>query len=316
MEQIPLGILATDSQNRILFSNRALTDKMSLNDQTANEIILAAGTRHHAFVYNSQLSEKRYYEVDQASYFDQEIEDQIKVNLIKDVTDVILLQEQMKQKDKMAAVGQLAAGIAHEIRNPLAGISGSIELLSQDKSDPDEQKLMKIILREIDRLNHLITEFLDYSKPDKSPDQPVDLSFILDEVVQNIKNHPEFSKNLTLNLNISKSIVLGFSDKLKQGFLNIVMNAVQAMKDQTEPQLGIAIEQSAQSVVVRIRDNGSGMTETVKNRIFEPFFTTKSKGTGLGMAITHKIFESHQAQVEIDSQVGVGTEFKIIFRKV
>jgi two-component system sensor histidine kinase PilS (NtrC family) len=244
------------------------------------------------------------------------MKDQVQVNLIKDVTDVVLLQEQMKQKEKMAAVGQLAAGIAHEIRNPLAGISGSIELLSQEKSDPDEQKLMKIILREIDRLNNLITEFLDYSKPDKVPDQPVDLSFILDEVAQNIRNHPELSKNLKLNMNISKAVVLGFSDKLKQGFLNIVMNAVQAMKDQSEPQLVIATEQNTHHVIVRIKDNGSGMTETVKNRIFEPFFTTKSKGTGLGMAITHKVFDSHQAKIEIDSQIGVGTEFKIIFNKI
>jgi two-component system sensor histidine kinase PilS (NtrC family) len=316
IEQIPLGIFATDSQNRVLFSNQALIDKMNLNYQTAQEIINTAGLKSQALVYNSQLAEKRYYEIEQASYFDQEMKDQVQVNLIKDVTDVVLLQEQMKQKEKMAAVGQLAAGIAHEIRNPLAGISGSIELLSQEKSDPDEQKLMKIILREIDRLNNLITEFLDYSKPDKVPDQPVDLSFILDEVAQNIRNHPELSKNLKLNMNISKAVVLGFSDKLKQGFLNIVMNAVQAMKDQSEPQLVIATEQNTHHVIVRIKDNGSGMTETVKNRIFEPFFTTKSKGTGLGMAITHKVFDSHQAKIEIDSQIGVGTEFKIIFNKI
>ena len=316
IEQIPLGIFATDSQDRVLFSNKALTNKMNLDYKTAGDIITTAGSKSQALVYNSQLSEKRYYEIDQASYFDQEMKDQVKVNLIKDVTDVVLLQEQMKQKEKMAAVGQLAAGIAHEIRNPLAGISGSIELLSQDKTDPDEQKLMRIILREIDRLNNLITEFLDYSKPDKAPDQSVDLSFILDEVAQNIKNNPDLSKNLKMNLNISKSVVLGFSDKLKQGFLNIVMNAVQAMKDQPEPQLGITTEQNAQSVIVRIKDNGAGMTEAVKNRIFEPFFTTKSKGTGLGMAITHKVFDSHQAKIEIDTQIGIGTEFKIIFNKV
>ena len=315
IEQIPLGIFATDSLGRVLFSNQALTNKMSLSHQAAEDIIATAGQTKKAFVYNSQLAEKRFYEMDQASYFDHELKDQVQVNLIKDVTDVVLLQEQMKQKEKMAAVGQLAAGIAHEIRNPLAGISGSIELLSQEKSDPDEQKLMKIILREIDRLNNLITEFLDYSKPDKSPDQPVDISFILDEVAHNIRNHPELSKNLKINLNISKSLVLGFSDKLKQGFLNIAVNAVQAMKDQTQPELGITTEQSGPYIIVRIKDNGSGMSETVKNRIFEPFFTTKSKGTGLGMAITHKIFDSHQAKIEIDSQVGVGSEFKIVFKK-
>ena len=121
---------------------------------------------------------------------------------------------------------------------------------------------------------------------------------------------------MKIDLKISRSVVLGFSDKLKQGFLNIVMNAVQAMKDQSEPKLVITTEQTDQKVIVRIKDNGSGMTDVIKNRIFEPFFTTKSKGTGLGMAITHKVFDSHQARIEIDSQVGIGSEFKIIFDKV
>lgn len=314
IERIPLGILATDSRNRVLFTNQALTEIMKLDQYTAGQIIESNSAK--TLVYNSQLSEKRFYEIEKASYYDQEIEDQVHINLIKDVTDTVVMQEQMKQKEKLAAVGQLAAGIAHEIRNPLAGISGSIELLSQDKKDPDEQKLMKIILKEIDRLNNLITEFLDYSKPEKMPDQPIDLSFVLDDVIQNIKLNPSTPQHLKLNLNISKSIVAGFSDKLKQGFLNIMMNAVQAMKDQPAPTLSVSTEQNLSQVIVKIKDNGIGMTETVRNRIFEPFFTTKSKGTGLGMAITHKVFDSHGAKIEIDSQVGSGTEFKIIFNKV
>jgi two-component system, NtrC family, sensor histidine kinase PilS len=318
IERIPLGIYATDSQNKILFTNQALNDTMKLDHQTANEIVSSAslGGLNKKLIYNSQLSEKRFYETDKASYFDQELNDQVHINLIKDVTESVNIQEQLKQKEKLAAVGQLAAGIAHEIRNPLAGISGSIELLSQDKTDPDEQKLMKIILREIDRLNNLITEFLDYSKPEKAPDQATDLAFILDDVIQNVKANPLVIKNLNFELSISKSIVAGYSDKLKQGFLNIVMNAVQAMKDQPQPTISVSTELTTNEVTVKIKDNGSGMSDTVKNRIFEPFFTTKSKGTGLGMAITHKIFDSHGARIEIDSQIGIGTEFKIIFNKI
>ncbi len=317
IQQIPMGIFATDSKDHVLFSNQTLSVKMSLNHQTAKEVVALAHTKQgkRALVYNSQLSEKRYYELDQASYFDQELQDHVKVNLIRDVTEMAHLQEQVRQKEKLAAVGQLAAGIAHEIRNPLAGISGSIELLSQAKIDPDEQKLMKIILREIDRLNNLITEFLDYSKPEKAPDQQVDLAFILDEVIQNLRTNPLVIDKIKINISLSKSPILGYTSKLKQGFLNIAMNAIDAMKDRQDAVLSIATEHIGSHIIVKIKDNGVGMSEEIKSRIFEPFFTTKSKGTGLGMAITHKIFDSHGARIEVESEFGIGTEFKIIFSK-
>ena len=318
IERIPLGIFATDSHNKLLFTNHAFTEVMKLDTETAYKALQAVsqGVSQRSLMYNPQMLEKRFYEIDQASYFDHEINDQVHINLIKDVTEAVNIQEQLKQKEKLAAVGQLAAGIAHEIRNPLAGISGSIELLSQEATDPDEQKLMKIILREIDRLNHLITEFLDYSKPEKTPDQAVDLAIILDEIIQNIKLNPLVDKKLAIHLKLSSSLVPGFSDKLKQGFFNIIMNAVQAMKDQAQPVLMISTEIFEKKIIIKIKDNGIGMTEAVKNRIFEPFFTTKSKGTGLGMAITHKIFDSHAAIIEIDSQIGLGSEFRIIFNKI
>lgn len=318
IEQIPMGLIATDSRNQILFSNGVLKEKVFLSQQDALDLVLDNQSKANSMkqIYNSNLAEKRFYEIDSAAYFDQELNEKIQINLIKDVSEIVKMQEQMKQKEKLAAVGQLAAGIAHEIRNPLAGISGSIELLSQENKNPDDQKLMKIIIKEIDRLNNLITEFLDYSKPEKIPDQPVDLAFILDEVVQNLKSGILIKSDVNISTQISKSVILGFSDKLKQAFLNIIVNAIHASQGKEGALVRISSESVGDHIIVKINDNGSGMSPEVKNRIFEPFFTTKSKGTGLGMAITHKIFESHRAVVEIDSQVGVGTEFKIIFNKV
>ena len=144
-----MGLIATDSRNQILFSNGVLKEKVFLSQQDALDLVLDNQSKANSMkqIYNSNLAEKRFYEIDSAAYFDQELNEKIQINLIKDVSEIVKMQEQMKQKEKLAAVGQLAAGIAHEIRNPLAGISGSIELLSQENKNPDDQKLMKIIIK-------------------------------------------------------------------------------------------------------------------------------------------------------------------------
>lgn len=318
IENIPVGLMAFDSQKKLVFQNQILNEKMKLNTHSMQDLIELSQKSHMPEIsyYNSEISDKRYYQLESASYFDADVDQNINLYLVKDTTEMRLLQDQVRHKEKMAAVGQLAAGIAHEIRNPLAGISGSIELLSQDAKNPDDQKLMKIILKEIDRLNNLITDFLDYSKPETNPDQKIDLALILDEVLQNIKLSPTTPQNLNYQIQIQSCYILGFSDKLKQVFLNIIVNAIQAMKDQTNPVLKIKTEQSENHIIVEVQDNGAGMSAETQKRIFEPFYTTKSKGTGLGLAITHKVIESHSAEVKIESTLGQGTQFKIIFNKL
>jgi two-component system, NtrC family, sensor histidine kinase PilS len=318
IENMPVGVMALSSQNEFIFANVMLQEKLKLDQNSVLELLNLKSNGHSEDItyYNSKISDKRIYQIESTSYFDSEYQQNIQLHLVKDTTDIRYLQEQIKHKEKMAAIGQLAAGIAHEIRNPLAGISGSIELLSQDAKNPDDQKLMRIILREIDRLNNLITDFLDYSKPDRRPDQKVDVALIIDEVIQNIKLSPTTPKNLVYEIQIQSSYVLGYSDKLKQAFLNIIVNAVQAMQDRSPCVLSVKTIADDQKICVEISDTGVGMSPESQKRIFEPFYTTKSKGTGLGLAITHKVFESHNALVEIESEMNVGTKFKIIFDKI
>lgn len=317
IQQMPTGLTAFNQSHDLLFANKNLTDRLNLSVNDLRTIFTQTNTRGQAefAYYNPQLQEKKIYEVNQASYEDVYLNETVNLMMLKDVTEVKHLQDQMRQREKLAAIGQLAAGIAHEIRNPLAGISGSIQLLSTDAKNPDDQKLMKIILKEIDRLNNLITEFLDYSKPEQRPDQKIDLALVMNDVIQNIKASPQTPKNLNLEIQVNSAMILGYADKLKQAFLNISMNAVQAMLNNENPKLVIKLETFGDEVVLSIKDNGSGMPEEVKKRIFEPFFTTKPKGTGLGLAITHKVLESHQAQMQIHSEMGVGTEFILKFKK-
>jgi len=234
----------------------------------------------------------------------------------QDETEFRRLEGKLRQSEKLAAIGQLAAGIAHEIRNPLASISGSIQLL-QDNGDTgsENRQLMNIVNREINRLNTLITEFLDYARPEAPMEDRVDLGRLLKDIMA-LMDYQQEGSGVQKKVQIEDGCkILGNQDKLKQAFLNIIVNGYQALAKEPEGLLSIAVSSKADFFEVEIKDNGCGIEDKVVKRIFEPFLTTKAKGTGLGLAITHSILESHNADVRVESQVGEGTSFKIRFPK-
>lgn len=234
----------------------------------------------------------------------------------EDRTDIKALEDQLRQKEKLAAVGQLAAGIAHEIRNPLASISGSIQLMTGESTvDAQEQKkLMNIVSREIDRLNGLITEFLEYVRPEQKALQSVDLNAIIRDVAEMIRFNSKLRQDVAQKIELSAAMrIEGNKDKLKQAILNFVVNAYQAMEKTPSPQLTISTTDEEEKVVLIIRDNGCGIKKENLHRIFEPFHTTKPQGSGLGLAITHKILEAHGARILVESELNEGTRFLIEF---
>ena len=234
--------------------------------------------------------------------------------VVEDQTQLRKMEFAVRQSEKLAAVGQLAAGIAHEIRNPLAGISGSIELLSQQTQTEDDRKLSKIILKEIDRLNRLISEFLDFAKPEKAPVDKVDITSLLNEMLDSIRLDQKLRSDIKQERNIKAPLLIrAHRDHLKQAFLNILINSYQAMEKTENPLFRLDAETRDGVVFIRMTDNGSGMDEQTKKRMFEPFHTTKPKGTGLGLAITLKIFETHRAQIFVESEKGKGTQFEVRF---
>jgi two-component system sensor histidine kinase PilS (NtrC family) len=236
--------------------------------------------------------------------------------LFDDRTDQKLLEESMKQQEKLAAVGQLAAGIAHEIRNPLASISGSIQLMMADpnKYKDEDVKLMRIVDKEIDRLNGLITEFLEYVRPEKKILLPVNLNNLLREVLESLQFNTKIRKDVEQKIELKAgSEILGNRDKLKQALLNFIINAYQAMEKVPNPVLEVETHDQQHLVVLIIRDNGCGIKKENIGRIFEPFHTTKSNGTGLGLAVTHKILQAHDARVFVESEENQGTRFLIEF---
>lgn len=236
----------------------------------------------------------------------------------QDLTQVKKIEYAMRQQEKMAAVGQLAAGIAHEIRNPLASISGSIQLLSTSNfaSSGEDKKLMSIVLKEIDRLNDLITEFLDYVRPHARIEDPINLNQLIQEISDFVGNGTPSRVPVRRDLVLkSGRLIYGHKDKLRQALLNIVINAYQAMGEVSAPVLRIETKDLdlVHRVQLRVEDNGCGIEESNRARIFEPFHTTKPGGTGLGLAIAHKILDSHGATISVESTLNKGTSFIIEF---
>ncbi|WP_413294376.1 two-component system sensor histidine kinase NtrB [Bdellovibrio sp. HCB185ZH] len=324
MENIPSGMLSFTSDGQVLTANNSALEILGKTAPSEiNWYRVFPETERAAdnfrgdlkYVESSDQSAK-ILGVTLSKVYSPDLQAPLSIALIDDLTKVRQLEFAARQNEKLAAVGGLAAGIAHEIRNPLAGISGSIEMLTQTVTNDDDRKLMKIVLREIDRLNNLITEFLEYARPEKPPTDVVDMAFLLNEVFDAIKTDTKVRADVQQIREIGADLrILGHKDKLKQVFLNIVLNSYQAMQDSAQAQLTVKAVANEKSIVVSIRDTGCGMSEATRKKMFEPFHTTKPKGTGLGLAVTHKILEGHSAQVFVESEQGVGTEFVLTFPK-
>ncbi len=240
-----------------------------------------------------------------------------KVLLFQDVTKLLHLEDKLKQNEKLAAVGKLAAGIAHEIRNPLASMSGSIQLLRTSMSSTSEaenQKLMDIAVREIDRLNNLISEFLDFVKPARPKIEEVSLNKLCSDLVSQLRNSKEFKPGVELVETFEGQVVASANaEKLKQVMWNLLVNALQAMDKPGRIEVGCA-SAAGNRVRLWVEDQGQGMSEEVLAHLYEPFFTTKDRGTGLGLATSYKIVEALHGEIRVKSKPQAGTRFEIFLQ--
>ena len=324
LNSIQSGLLTIDGDNKILQANPSSHSILGVSTQQlvgapieeflpSLDIKRVELDKSFDIQYKKQ-GEKRVLRTNVNALRDSQGEVKGKIVSFQDETHLRTLEKRVRQSEKMAAIGQLAAGIAHEIRNPLAGISGSIQLMQDGGSDEEQTaRLMAIVGKEIDRLNNLITEFLDFAKPEAPLEDHVDMGDLVSEILDFVKNDSQ-RKSVGGSAEIENGhIVLANRNKLKQAFLNIIVNAFQASENEAKPEVDVVVKKSGSVVVVSIKDNGIGMSEKLKQRIFEPFHTTKHKGTGLGLAITHTILEAHQANLSVESEEGVGTEFRMEF---
>jgi len=236
-----------------------------------------------------------------------------------DLTEIRRLEREVRMQDRLAAVGRLAAAIAHEIRNPLTSIAGSVSMLSDAPSlNAEEKHLLQIVIRESDRLNNIITDFLAYSRGKQYRFERVDLIPLLQDTLT-LLEHRLTAENAGIELKRSfpksGAWVLADGDKLKQVFWNFCENAVRAMK-KTGGTLTVAMAERGSDWEMSFADTGPGINPQQTEKIFEPFQSNFEGGTGLGLAIVYQIVQAHEGKVWARSEVGKGTSFVVRLRSM
>jgi len=236
-----------------------------------------------------------------------------------DITERKILETSIVKVDRLASVGQFAAGLAHEIRNPLTGIKTTMQVIKNRKlksEDSSGSELLEGVIYEIDRINSLVTNLLDFSKPENAYYEVADIVEIMKRSLALAREGVE-RKNIQVELEVGTGPMLVFIDVRhgEQIFINIINNAIDAMDLQghLKIKVGIIVRNNLYYVETTIEDDGIGMDKETKDRIFEAFFTTKAKGTGLGMLVAAKLVEENRGQIEVESELNKGSKFSIIF---
>lgn len=327
LANIPSGLMSVDSEGRIIQVNNVGVKILGLSEQELvstplrlhlpdiagdvtrlSTLVPQMGSMDSALRPRDRPSLKyrrKSGELMQLGYSVARLSDPIDGGIIgslvvfQDLTDVIKMEDNLRVSEKLAAVGKLAGSIAHEIRNPLASISGSAQLLEETTGmNFEDKRLLRIIQRESSRLDVLITDFLDYVRPQNPKMESVDLGAVADEVCNSLKVSPKFNHlNCLIDLRRNgENRVLADFNRVAQVLLNLILNAGQAGAKKVTVDCTV-------SSVISIWDDGPGIPPENQARIFEPFFTTKESGTGLGLATSYRVLESMGATVRVESPI-------------
>jgi two-component system sensor histidine kinase HydH len=219
----------------------------------------------------------------------------------------------MQKAEALKSLGLFTAGIVHEVRNPLTSIKGFATILSQKLQGKDEERFVRPILTETERLGRIVDDLLKYGRPSPLSLVKFNLKPFFNHILELAKQY-DSKKKIKFELKCQDLTIVADERKLEELFLNLVINAVQAI-DKEDGLIEIECIDEGRSIRITVQDNGSGMDEDTIKNIFVPFYTTKEHGTGLGLAIVHRIVEEHSGKILVESKVGLGTKFTIILPK-
>lgn len=299
-EKLDMKFISTGNKIQLLFIEKERINKILLQVIQKKRKFIEVETKCR-IKNNHQIDVKLY------AYPLQNIHNQVEgvVIVLEDITELKILEKQVQRAEKLSAVGELASGIAHEIRNPLGIIKTISQTIYQDTKDQDTKEGLDIILHEVDRANKVIKELLDFARPNIFKKTKVSMNNEINEVLSITQKYAgqhrvkiDYIKELDTDLFIDK-------EKIKQAFVNLIFNSVQAMENGGN--IRIKLSRRNEWVKITFEDEGSGIPEEQLEKIYEPFFTSKSYGTGLGLPITHRIIEEHNGVLEIKSRVQEGT---------
>ena len=329
LEQMHSGLMTIDSDGRIIYFNRAAGEILSVDHSRAKGRLVQeffhpglndfqARIQEALSLKRSELRgeinikhiEKGIIPIGLSLSILNDEHGKLRgiIAVFQDLTEAKKLEAHLRVSDRLAAVGRLATGIAHEIRNPLASISGSVEVLKDDlKLDGDDLRLLELILKESARLNTILTDFLNFARVSRTSEARCNLSSVILEVVALVSAHNQDIGLVQIKHAIHKPniAVWGSEDQFKQILWNLILNAIQAM-NMREGDLFISTEDyfspdGLKMVKLKVSDNGPGIALDIREKVFEPFFSTKEDGTGLGLPIVARIVDCLGGRIEIES---------------
>lgn len=318
IENTPSGLFTTDLAGRIQVFNRAAEEITGRNrayaiGENVSQVFpfmkrLVEGARMEDVI--EDRGKEKILGLTVSKMKDAKGSDIGFIGVFQDLTELKTLAEEIKQKEKWATIGELSANMAHEIRNPLASLTGSIEMLRERAvSTEKKEKLMSIALSEMDRLSHIIGDFLTYSRPSVIEEAECDLSAILDKTLDLLRS--KSPTGIVIKKNYPSPLpIRADQPKLEQVFLNLGLNALEAMP--SGGIIGVSANRRDGNVEITFTDSGCGIPLEEQEKVFYPFHTTKAEGTGLGLSIVRRIIEDHKGKVLLQSSPGAGTTFRIL----
>lgn len=331
-DDINTGIITVDADNRVTSFNRAaeLITGYSANEIIGQELPRAFPDLETALLYDARRHmatiPRKSGETIPVGYSCSRLNAQDDnengyVYTLQDLSQIKKMEAQVQQAEKMATIGEMAAGIAHELRNPLAAISGAVQLLdSETQGNSINKRLFDIIMRESDRLDATIHEFLLFSKPVNPEKQWFSLQALVQEAVETLAQDPGWNPALNLDLDIPAKLECWADPQMiRQVLLNLITNSANACRNMENGKIMLRAEATTTgdeetpetSILLEITDNGHGIPENIRDSIFEPFFTTRETGTGLGLAIVRQIVHSHGGEISLRDYQPQGTIFTV-----
>lgn len=327
------GLLTINMNNRITSFNKAAEEITGFNFYEIKgklyseifpfpELQEIKNSQNNSFPFRCEgffiqkSKDKIFLELNISALKDEE--DNVKgyIGVFQDKTEFREMEERVSQSERLAAIGKVAAGIAHEIRNPLASMSGSIQVLKQKPwMEKESQDLMQIVTRETDRLNNIITRFLSYARPCPINLAQYDVNSLISDTLSILKNSREYNANIKTSTQFEQNQLIFKIDsqQIQQVLWNLCLNAIQAMPAGGTLKISTSINCSNKInyAQIQVSDTGYGIKEEYKDKIFDPFYTTKENGTGLGLATVYRIIQNHKGTIKVKSKANKGIDIVV-----
>ncbi len=325
ISSLPVGLIATDNNGKVILYNKFSQEFTGINEEDAmdadssifqnipeiseafKETAVPTDSCQKEVQVGSEAGEKHTLQLTRLSIVDREDKFVGTLLLMQDLSQVKRLEEDLRRSERLAALGKMAAGVAHELRNPLSSIKGlALVLKSRFQEENSDRQTASILVQEVERLNRSISELLDYARPQQLRKEEFGIVPLLEKAVSLMRIDAE-TAGVELRTYFEEDLPLlnGDEDKLTQVLLNLILNGIQAMEDGGV--LEIRAGATDKKIEIVVTDTGCGISEKDLSHVFDPYFTTKPDGTGLGMAMSVKIIEEHDGEIHLHSKVGQGT---------